>query len=317
MRTAVVLFNLGGASSLETVQPYLYNIFSDPAIINLPNPLRAVFAWMLSRLRNKKTQAIYQMIGGKSTLLENTQKQAAALEGVLGEGYRVFIAMRYWHPRAEHVFAEIKKYQPQHIVLLPLYPQYSTTTTASSVREFKKYNTSIPYEIIDSYPESEGFIDAMGDLIRKEIRNINEPYRILFTAHGIPLKTIQAGDPYQKHVEATVAKVVSKLNIKELDCQICYQSRVGYLPWLQPYTIDEIKRAGDQKKAIVVVPISFVSENSETLYELDMQYRELAKKLGTPGYYRVQTVSEHPRFIQGLADLVKKRQDPDAFKESA
>lgn len=308
MKTAVVLFNLGGPSNLQAVKPYLYNLFSDPAILRISNPWRKLIAWGISRLRESKTQSIYQSLGGKSPLLEHSERQRSALETELKENYRVFLAMRYWHPRTEEVVLNIKTYQPNHIILLPLYPQYSTSTTRSAILEFEtirgKELPEIPCKVVECFPQQDGFIRAVADLIKLTVRNIKEPYRLLFTAHGLPVKFIQQGDPYQTHVEASVAKVMSVLNMNHADYQICYQSRVGVLPWLKPYTIDEIKRAGQQRKSIVVVPISFVCENSETLYELDVQYKELAEKLGIPGYYRVPTVSEHPYFIQGLADLV-------------
>lgn len=310
MKTAVVLYNLGGPSSLKAVKPYLYNLFSDPAILRIPNPWRSMVAWGISQLRASKTQAIYQTLGGKSPLLEHSQRQERALEKALGKGYRVFLAMRYWQPRAKDVALKIKAYEPHKIVLLPLYPHYSTSTTKSALLEFEtiraKEFPGISYKSIKRYPDQPGFIQAIADRIQTTIQHINEPYRVLFTAHGIPLRFIQQGDPYQIEIEETVSRVLSALKMISVDYQICYQSRVGALPWLQPYTQDEIQKAGDQKKSVVVVPISFVCENSETLYELDIQYKELAEKWGVPGYYRVPTVSEHPLFIQGLADLVKE-----------
>jgi ferrochelatase len=310
MKTAVVLFNLGGPSNLQAVKPYLYNLFSDPAIIRIPKPWRTFMAYGFSRLRTPKAKAIYHRLGGKSPLLEHSERQVRALTTRLGENYNVYLIMRYWHPRAEEVVLKIKVYQPNHIVLLPLYPQYSTSTTKSSLMEFDRLRdkllADVSCKVIECFAEDNGFIQAVTARIKETVCRVKEPYRLLFTAHGLPHQFIKQGDPYKSQVEATVTKVISCLQISPVDFQICYQSRVGVLPWLKPYTIDEIKRAGQEKKSIVVVPISFVCENSETLYELDIQYKEVAEKVGVLGYYRVPTVAEHPFFIQGLADMIKQ-----------
>lgn len=311
MKKAVVLFNLGGPSSYEAIKPFLRNLFSDPAIIDLPTVLRKPLAYFIACRREAKAREIYSCWGGKSPLYQNTQRQAELLEQELGPNYRVYVCMRYWHPRAQEVIREIEKYAPEEIVLLPLYPQFSTTTTASSFREFQSVKQLFLPEVrckyVESYPQDQGFVTALSELVSQALKEVTIPYRILFTAHGLPMKIIRKGDPYENHIIATVNAVVSKLAMPAIDYQICYQSRVGLLEWLKPYTEEEIIRAGHEKKSVIMVPVSFVSENSETLFELDVQYKNLALQQGIPEYIRVPTVSEHPLFIKGLADLVRQQ----------
>jgi ferrochelatase len=311
-RTAVILFNLGGPDRLDSVQPFLFNLFYDPAILSLPNPLRFMVARWIASKRQETAKEIYQALGGKSPLLKNTQAQAQALGKVLGDDYKVFVCMRYWAPRAEQVILEVKNYDPSRMILLPLYPQFSTTTTQSSFKEWgelcRRFNVQIPTFSFCCYPTLKGFIQAMTTLLKKEINDlpVRKKYRVLFTAHGLPERIIKRGDPYQKHVEKTVEEIVKKLDQPLLDYRICYQSRVGALPWIKPYTKDEIIKAGEEKKGLVVVPVSFVSEHSETLVELDEEYRKVAEEKGVPFYKRVPTVSVHSSFIKGLADLVRQ-----------
>jgi ferrochelatase len=310
-RTAVILFNLGGPDRLDAVRPFLFNLFYDPAILSFPNPLRFMAAQWIAGKRHREASEIYQALGGKSPLLKNTQDQAKALSKVLGEGYKVFVSMRYWAPRAEQVILEVKNYDPSRMILLPLYPQFSTTTTASSFKEWKalcqRFNINIPTFSFCCYPTLKGLIAAMTTLLKKEIENLpaHKKYRVLFTAHGLPERVVKKGDPYQLHVEKTVEEITKKLDDPALDYRICYQSRVGPLPWIKPYTKDEIMKAGEEKKGLIVVPVSFVSEHSETLVELDQEYRLLAEEKGVPFYKRVSTVSLHPSFIKGLAGLVR------------
>jgi ferrochelatase len=310
MKRAVILFNLGGPDSLDAVQPFLFNLFNDPAIMTLPGPLRWVLAKLISRRRAPVAREIYGKIGGSSPLLVNTEAQARALEAALGEGHRCFVAMRYWRPFSAAVAAAVKTWAPDNIVLLPLYPQFSTTTTASSLRDWQasaaRAGLSAPTHALCSYPREEGFVAAVAELTRRAIGELGDrPLRVLFSAHGLPQKIVEAGDPYQWQVEATVARVVEALAMPELDWTICYQSRVGPLAWIGPSTDAEVARAGRDAVAAVVVPISFVSEHSETLVELDIEYRHLAEKAGVPAYIRVSTVGTHPAFIGSLARLVR------------
>lgn len=313
-RLAVVLFNLGGPDSPEAVKPFLFNLFSDPAIIRLPQPLRYLVARLISSRRAKPAREIYARIGGRSPIVPETEAQAAALTSAL-EGLdldvevRVFIAMRYWHPRAAEAARAVAEFGPERVVLLPLYPQFSTTTTASSFKEWReaaaKAGLSARTETIESYPVEPGFVQAQALLITEALHRAGDgPLRLLFSAHGLPQKVVDGGDPYQAQVEETAAAVAAALNRPGLDWRVSYQSRVGPLEWIKPYTEDEIRTAGAEGKALVVVPIAFVSEHSETLVELDIEYRELAHEAGVPAYHRVPAVGTAPAFIAGLARLV-------------
>lgn len=314
MKTAVILFNLGGPDSPDAVQPFLFNLFSDGAIITVPQPFRWFLAKLISRRRAPIAREIYANIGGMSPLLELTQEQAAALEAQctdLGD-VKTFICMRYWHPMSDAVAAEVKDFDPDKIILLPLYPQYSTTTSGSSIKDWHraaaKAGLSVPSVEVCCYPELDGWIDAQASLIRTAYvaaEKTPKP-RVLFSAHGLPEKIINAGDPYQWQVEQTTNAVVEQLGIEGLDWVVCYQSQVGPLTWIGPSTDDEIKRAGHDGVPVIVVPIAFVSEHSETLVELDIEYRELADESGVPGYTRVAAVGTHPSFVSGLVALVRK-----------
>ncbi len=312
-KIAVVLFNLGGPDSPEAVKPFLFNLFNDPAIINLPNPFRWLLAKLISTRRAPKARGIYDLIGGSSPLLANTQAQARALETALADlgTVKCFAAMRYWHPLTEGAALAVREFGPERVVLLPLYPQYSTTTTESSKRAWdravKRLGLKAQTGFVRDYPVEPGFIAAVAALIRPhyETAKAHGKPRVLFSAHGLPKKVIDKGDPYQRQVEETAAAVVKELAIPELDWIVCYQSRVGPLEWIKPYTEAEIERAGQDKVPLVVVPVAFVSEHSETLVELDIEYREKAHEDGVPHYERVPTVATHPAFIEGLARLVR------------
>ena len=318
-KTAVVIFNLGGPDGLDAVRPFLFNLFSDPMILRMPAPIRWLLAKYITARRTRVAQDIYRQIGGKSPILEQTRKQADELQQALaGDGdVRVFIAMRYWHPLSEACAAEVAAYGADRIVLLPLYPQFSTTTTASSVQAWQKAarNAGItaPTTTICCYPAESGFIAALARLTREGIEKAGSQGkpRVLFSAHGLPEKIVAAGDPYRDQVERTVAATVGALAIDGLDYVTCFQSRVGPTKWLRPYTDDEIARAGADGVPVVVVPVAFVSEHSETLVELDMEYAHLAEQKGVPAYVRVSTVGTDSDFIQGLAGLVRKALDGD------
>jgi protoporphyrin/coproporphyrin ferrochelatase len=309
-RRAIILMNLGAPDRLEAVQPFLVNLFSDPAIITLPGLLRWPLARVIAGQRAKTACEIYAHLGGGSPLLKNTEAQARALEEELGEGSRCFIAMRYWHPLTTETVAAVKTWAPDEIVCLPLYPQFSTTTTRSSLAAWRasamRQGLACPTREIDAYPTAPGFIAALAAAIRPALDAAarHGQMRLLLSAHGLPLKIVNAGDPYPQQVADTAEAVVTELAWPGLDWIVCYQSRVGPLKWLGPAADDEIRRAGDEGVALVVAPISFVSEHSETLVELDRDYRRLADACGVPGYYRVPTVGADPRFISALAALV-------------
>jgi ferrochelatase len=306
MKTAIILFNLGGPDAPDAVQPFLFNLFYDPAIIRLPKPLRWLVAKLISSRRTTTAQKIYQQMGGRSPILPNTEAQAAALEAALGPGFKCFIAMRYWRPRASTQVAAVKAWAPDRILLLPLYPQFSTTTTASSVAEWQqeaaRAGLTAPTVSLCCYAANPGFAAAVANRVRAGLAQFEgtKP-RVLFSAHGLPKKIVDAGDPYQTQVTESVAAVLSALAMPDLDSVICYQSRVGPMEWIGPSTEAEVIRAGADGVPLLVVPIAFVSEHSETLVELDIEYRELAHRSGVPAYVRVPTVDADPDFIAGLA----------------
>ncbi|MEH6546099.1 MAG: ferrochelatase [Sneathiella sp.] len=313
-RKAIVLFNLGGPNSLEAVQPFLYNLFMDPAIIRLPTPLRFLVAKLISTRRAPVAQEIYGHLGGSSPLLPQTQDQAAALKSTLSaanpaDDYETFICMRYWHPMSGETVKSVQSYDPDEIILVPLYPQYSSTTSASSIADWhqaaKSAKLDVPTATLCCYPMEKGLISAYASLIMEKIQGLDlSTTRVLFSAHGLPQKIVDAGDPYQWQIEQTSQRIVEKMALEGLDWKVCYQSRVGPMKWLQPSTEDEITAAGSEGTSLVVIPIAFVSEHSETLVELDIEYAELAKKSGVPNYKRVDTVGVSDDFIAGLASLV-------------
>ena len=307
MKVAIILFNLGGPDSLESVQPFLRNLFGDPAILRLPSLLRGPLASLLARHRAPKARAIYAKIGGSSPILGQTEAQARALEEALGREHewRGYVCMRYWHPMTASVVRSVERFAPDRIVLLPLYPQFSTTTTASSFQAWNDAATfKVPTKSIESYPTEPGFIDASVELVKQGLVEAGAGLkRVLFSAHGLPERIVKAGDPYQAQVERTARAIAQRID--GVDWSVCYQSRVGPLKWIGPSTDAEIARAGADKVRVVLYPLSFVSEHSETLVELDIDYRHLAKEAGVPVYVRVPTVGTHPLFIGGLARLVR------------
>lgn len=317
-KIAVVLFNLGGPDSLNAIKPFLFNLFNDQYIITLPSVLRFLVAKLISTRREKVAKAIYANTGGKSPILEETLAQKEALKQELIKNsditFELFICMRHWHPMTAEVVKNIKNYEPNEIILLPLYPQFSTTTTASSLNEFAK---NLSKELIDKiklkticcYPLNEGFIDSHVKLIEAKLSDKMDlsNYRMLFSAHGLPEKIVKAGDPYQWQIEQTVFKIINKLQLlpkfKKIDYKVTYQSRVGPLKWLEPNTEDEIKIAGKDNKSLIIVPVAFVSEHVETLVELDIEYKHIADEHNID-YVRVPTLSTNELFIKSLANMI-------------
>ena len=318
MKLAVILFNLGGPDSPEAIEPFLRNLFSDPAIIALPALLRLPLARLIARRRAPVAQKIYAHIGGSSPIFAETRKQADALEKALtGNGVeaKTFVAMRCWHPFSDGAAQAVKAFNPDKIVLLPLYPQYSTTTSASSLKDWaraaRKAGLTAPSSLVCCYPWEAGFVSAAATSIRKVMADAPETisYRLLLSAHGLPKRTVARGDPYQWQVEQSAQAIVKALDMPALEWVVCYQSRVGPLEWIGPATEAEIARAGQDGKGVIVAPIAFVSEHSETLVELDIEYRKLALELGVPDYRRAATVGAAADFIAGLAGLVRRAAD--------
>jgi len=318
MKLAVIVFNLGGPDSLESVEPFLRNLFSDAAIIGLPAPLRLPIARWIAKRRAPIARKIYAHLGGASPIFAETRGQADALESALqadGLEAKVFVAMRYWHPFADGAARAAKAYDPDKVVLLPLYPQYSTTTTASSLKDWqlaaKKAGLKEPVARVCCYPWEPGFVAAAAAKIDDAMAGApgDLSYRLLLSAHGLPQRIVEKGDPYQWQVEQTAAAILARLNRPELEAVVCYQSRVGPLQWIGPSTDAEIMRAGRDGKAVIVAPIAFVSEHSETLVELDIEYRKLAHQSQVRDYRRAAAVGVDGDFVQGLAALVRRAVD--------
>jgi len=323
MKKAVILFNLGGPDKLENVEPFLFNLFNDPAIISIPAILRYPLAKILSKRRTPIAKNIYKEIGNKSPILELTEAQAKTLENNLSrEGeYKCFVIMRCWHPRAADVIKKIKEYNPEEVILLPLYPQYSASTSGSSIDEWNnlcsKENYNIKTKTVCCYPTENNFIESHVQLIKKTLKNLeNKNLKLLFSAHGLPEIKIKKGDPYQWQVEQTVEAIMSRLKSENLDYIISYQSRVGPLKWIGPATDDIIIKYSQEKKGIVIVPVAFVSEHSETLVELDIEYKKLAEKNGCSFYKRVPALGLEENFIKGLAELVLKQETTGNYVSS-
>jgi ferrochelatase len=320
-RTAIVLFNLGGPDSLEAVRPFLFNLFNDPAIIRVPSLLRSMIAAWIARRRAPVARHIYAQMGNRSPILPNTEAQARALEQALGGEAKAFIAMRYWHPMTAGVVAAVKEYAADRVILLPLYPQFSTTTTASSYKlwreEAARQGLTAPQHLVCCFPTEPGFIAAAAELVSQGVARARAEAPqarplVVFSAHGLPKKIVDDGDPYVSQVEAGAAAIAARLDLQPSGWVISYQSRVGPLEWVGPATDATILQASKDKRSLVIFPIAFVSEHSETLVELDIEYRHLADQNGAAAYVRVPAVGTHPAFIAGLATLVKNALTRDA-----
>lgn len=318
-KIAVVAFQLGGPTSPEAVEPFLFNLFSDPYILEIPQPFRWFLAKRISRKRHREAEQIYAQMGGKSPLLENSQAQCNALENRLNRGntdfiYKCFLAMRYWHPMTPDCVNNVRDFDPDEVVFVPFYPQYSRSTSGSSLRvwmnDARKQGLSKNFRFLCCYPENRGFIEALARSATKAIdRCVDETGgwpRVLFSAHSLPISMVKKGDPYPLQIEASANSCWRSIDRPKAEMRICYQSKVGKVPWLEPSTEEEIEKAGRDRMALVVVPIAFVSEHSETLVELDRDYKELAKKVGCPYYLRVPTVGISKEFVEGLSTMIER-----------
>jgi len=337
----VVLFQLGGPDSLEAIQPFLYNLFSDPDIIDFPFARRArpTLARLISSRRAKHVQEHYVRIGGKSPIGEWTERQALALEKELTRtiAARVFVAMRYWHPLTADTIREIKACSLWQLVLLPLYPQYSRTTTGSSLNEWNRHFSasclgSVPVRVIQDFHSHPLYIAAIVERINRSLQKLSSAGRdnttqssrveerrrrladnlpastrdvhLIFSAHGVPMSVIEAGDPYRTQVEATT-NLVLKGGGWPNPHSLCYQSRVGPGKWLQPSLESTLRRlASDGATRVLVIPIAFVSDHVETLHEIDIEARETAETLGIRRFETMEALNDSPTFIRALADLV-------------
>ena len=316
-RIAVILFNLGGPDSPAAIAPFLKNFFMDPLILRVPYPVRFFLARLIAFRRSRREAGqSYAALGGASPLLANSRAQAGALEGALRGGgldVRCFVCMRYWHPMAAAVVRDVAAWRPDRIILLPLYPQYSTTTTESSFRDWDAACAAAglraPTARICCYPYESGFIAESARLVRAAydtaLAQGRGAPRILFSAHGLPQKVIDAGDPYQWQCEQGARAIAAAAGLDGADWAICYQSRVGPLAWIGPSTDDEIRRAGADGVPVVIYPHAFVNEHVETIVEIGEEYRHLAESCGVPYFARVETVGTGGAFIAGLACLVR------------
>jgi ferrochelatase len=312
-RVAIVLFNLGGPDKPESVRPFLVNLFKDPAILRVPFFVRPWLARIIAYARVKAASANYAILGGKSPLLDLTEQQGRAIEQALPElDARCFIAMRYWHPFSDETARAVRDWKPDRVLLLPLYPQFSTTTTGSSLLAWQDAAARVglvaPTTALCCYYADRGFTAATAAEVLRAYEAAcaqGTAPRVLFSAHGLPEVIVKQGDPYQHQVERTVAAVVRAMGVPDLDWTVCYQSRATPQKWLGPSTDDEVRQAGADGVPLLVVPIAFVSEHSETLVELDVEYRELAQEAGVPAYYRAPAQNSDPGFIDALASLVR------------
>ncbi|CAL1406306.1 unnamed protein product [Linum trigynum] len=321
-KIGLLLLNLGGPETLQDVQPFLFNLFADPDIIRLPRPfqfLQKPLAQLISVLRAPKSKEGYAAIGGGSPLRKITDEQAHAIKDALQAkdvSVNVYVGMRYWYPFTEEAIHQIKKDRITRLVVLPLYPQFSISTTGSSLRilenTFSKdaYLSRLPVSVIESWYKRQGYVKSMADLIEKELQTFSKPDEVMifFSAHGVPVSYVEvAGDPYKDQMEDCIYLIMQELKARGVynDHTLAYQSRVGPVQWLKPYTDEVLVELGNKGvKSLLAVPVSFVSEHIETLEEIDMEYRELALESGIESWGRVPALGCTSSFITDLADVV-------------
>jgi ferrochelatase len=319
-KVGVVLFQLGGPDRLDAVQPFLYNLFTDPDIINFPLAwiARRPLAWLISSLRAQHVREHYAAIGGGSPIRELTEGQALALADALEPWVEphVVIAMRYWHPTTVEAIRRLMRSPIDELVLLPLYPQYSKATTGSSLREWNRRwrpAESLPTHVIERFYNHPLYLSALVERIEQSLAEFKRPgdVHLVFSAHGLPISLIESGDPYQKEIEETV-RLLLKQGSWTNPHTLCYQSRLGRQKWLEPSLTDTIERlAGDGVKQMLVVPLSFVTEHIETLYEIGLEARAVAVGRGVEEFAVMHALDSSPRFIAALADLVLQAVQPE------
>ena len=316
MKTAIILFNLGGPDGPASVKPFRVNLFSDKAIIRAPIFIRFWLSRLIAASSAKDAAENYELMGGKSPLLDLTQQQATALEAELGSDVKTFIAMRYWHPFAKEAAEQVKAWNPDRILLLPLYPQFSTTTTGSSLTDWHEAAAAAglakPTTTLCCYFDDPEYVDSIASLVDRGIAEAKAAMapgvklRLLFSAHGLPETIVTAGDPYVSQVEANTAAVMARLADQDVEHLVCFQSRATPQKWVGPSTIEAIEQAGRDQVAVLLVPIAFVSDHIETLVELDIENRELAEHNKVPGYFRAAVPNGDPAFIRSLANLTRR-----------
>ncbi|HJQ71230.1 MAG TPA: ferrochelatase [Blastocatellia bacterium] len=318
-RIGVLLFNLGGPETLADVKPFLYNLFSDPDIIRLPwRALQKPLAWIISTSRHKKSRGYYAQIGGGSPLRKITDEQARALEGALarrGVEAKAYVGMRYWKPFTEEAIAQIEADGIKRLVVLPLYPQFSISTTGSSLNLMKAIFAEngargLRVSVIESWQDDPRYINALARMVREELAAFPDQSpsatHVVFSAHSVPVSYIEAGDPYLDQTRQTVGLVMKQIG-EDRPHTLSFQSKVGPVKWLRPSTDETIRRlAAEGVSQVLLVPVSFVSEHIETLYELDILYRHVAEETGLRHYRRVPALNCEPDFIDALANLVER-----------
>ena len=316
-RVGVVLFQLGGPDSLAAVEPFLFNLFCDPDIIDFPFSRigRRPLAKLISSTRAKKASLHYASIGGGSPIRKFTEQQAAALEAQLvreGVDARCVVAMRYWHPFTAEAIDQLQEAGVDHVVLLPLYPQYSRTTTGSSLNEWRRRWTDtagmqkVPTSRVEAFYQNRVYIESFVDRVNEALAQFPELHTVelVFSAHSVPVSVIEKGDPYQRQIEETV-QLVMKQGAWPNPHRLCYQSKVGASRWLQPSLHTTLRNlAAEKVRDVCVVPISFVSDHVETLGEIDHCAREEARQLGIERFAMTQGLNDSPKFIRALAECV-------------
>ena len=326
-KVAVVLMQLGGPDSLEAIEPFLTNLFSDPEIIELPltRLARRPLARLIARNRSRKVRSHYAAIGGGSPILAWTGRQAQALERELRRQLdaRVFVAMRYWHPLTAEVVAQVTDWEPDELVLLPLYPQYSRVTSGSSLKEWHRqwvpYSARARVRVLRGFYQHPLYVEAVVEKIEQTLARFPRGARVslVFSAHSVPASVIAAGDPYRDQIEATVERVC-KRGAWNLPVRLCYQSKAGPGRWIEPMLHPTLRElAGGGSSHVLIVPISFVSEHIETLYEIDIEARELAGGLGFTQFEMMPALDDSPSFIAALAGLVRESLKTEEEKCSA
>ena len=311
-RIGVVLFQLGGPDSLEAIEPFLFNLFCDPDIIDFPFARlgRKPLAKLISTTRARKVQHHYAVLGGASPIRKFTEQQAQALQSELarrGVDAACVVAMRYWHPFTQEAIARLSGADVDEVVLLPMYPQYSTTTTGSSLNEWQRqWRETIPTSLVREFYANRGYIEAVVQRIEATLARFPRPERaeIVFSAHSVPIAVIERGDPYQKQIEQTVALVMGRGGWANPH-RLCYQSKVGASKWLQPSLRTTLRDlAAEGASDVCIVPIAFVSDHVETLGEIDHEARELAQQHGIRQFEMTPGLNDSPTFIRALAELV-------------